>query len=286
MSIEEVTVQEINLYDLLKHYAKYWVVIAAATVFGLIAGQIYTQWVQVPAYKSNATLLVVNSSVTGSAEKTTLINNYIQLLKSRRVLEPVVEKLDLDQSYDQLVGSISTSNDKDTEVIKLSISSTAPQMSKEIVDATVDSFKNEIGELYQKDTIQIIDSANLPTEPYNVRSTIQIGLFTVAGFLLSIIVIFFIYDYQMSSSKSQVGKPISKPVAKKRSSKKSVPLLTRVKDSLGIKFPVKKAKKKADVITFKPVRNPKTGRFDSKPKAKPPVKKAKKPTTKTTPKKK
>lgn len=188
---------------------------------GLLAGVLYNTYVQVPLYKSNATLLVLNKE--GSADSkitTTTINNYIELIKSRRVLEPVIQKQKLDQSFESVVSSVSATNDKGTEVIKLSITSKKPEQSKAMVDATVVAFKEELTKIYKTSSIQVIDSANMPTNNYNVRASTQLALATAAGFLFSIIVLFFTYDYKLSKATATNAKASTKPKPKKSASSK------------------------------------------------------------------
>lgn len=190
--------QEINLYDLMRHYARYWAFILAITLVGFISGVVYNNFVQKPLYKSNATLILIDASPTTTVKDPTIINNYIELLKSRRVLEPVIQNLKLHQSYEQLAESISTSNDKDTQVVKVSISSKDSNSSKKAVDGAVASFRAEVKRLYNKDNIQVVDSASTPTLPYNVHKGLQLVLFTAAGFLTAIIIVFFIYDFNLN----------------------------------------------------------------------------------------
>jgi capsular polysaccharide biosynthesis protein len=229
-------VQEINLYDLLKHYAKYWLFIVTFSFIGLVAGLVFNNIIQTPMYKSDATLIVLNT--TGTAEsKATTINNYIELLKSRRVLEPVIKELKLEDSYDNIVTSISATNNKDTEVVKLSISTDNAEKSRKLTESTINSFKDEISKLYKTNTIQVIDGASSPTKPYNTRKTIQLVLFTSAGFLFSIIVVFFIYDYRLNSAA------------------KGTPVGTESKTD---------NKKSATKIATKPARDLKTGKSTAK----------------------
>ena len=191
--------QEINLYDLLKHYAKYWYFIVAMTLLALIAGLIYNNFIQVPLYKSNATLIVVNTSGTTVKSDATLINNYQQLLKSRRVIEPVISERSIKDSYQTVVGSVDTTNEKDTEVIKVSYSSTSPEQSQIVLSATIESFKNKIKDIYGNDNIQVVDGASITYEPYNVNKALQLALASAVGLLSSIIILFFLYDYKLST---------------------------------------------------------------------------------------
>ena len=192
-------VQEINLYDLLKHYAKYWYFIVAMTLLALIAGLIYNNFIQVPLYKSNATLIVVNTSGSTVKSDATLINNYQQLLKSRRVIEPVISERSIKDSYQTVVGSVDTTNEKDTEVIKVSYSSTSPEQSQIVLSATIESFKNKIKDIYGNDNIQVVDGASIAYEPYNVSKLLQLALAAAVGLLSSIIILFFLYDYKLST---------------------------------------------------------------------------------------
>ena len=203
--------QEINLYDLLKHYAKYWYFIVATTLLALIAGLIYNNFIQVPLYKSNATLIVVNTSGTTVKSDATLINNYQQLLKSRRVIEPVISERSIKDSYQAVVGSVDTTNEKDTEVIKVSYSSTSPEQSQIVLSATIESFKNKIKDIYGNDNIQVVDGASIAYEPYNVSKAMQLALAAAVGLLASIIILFFIYDYKLTTKDKPKSDSKRKP---------------------------------------------------------------------------
>jgi len=193
-------VQDINLYQLLRFYAKKWKWIALLTIIGALAGFVYNSYIQVPLYKSDATLLLVKQDASTATQDTTLINNYIQLLKSRRVLEPVIEKQNNEISYEQLAASVTATNEKNTEVIKLSIATDNSQMSKQLVDGTIESFKGEVKEIYNTDNVRIVDNASSPSQPFNVNRAMSVILTTLSGFLLSVVALFFIYDFTAGKS--------------------------------------------------------------------------------------
>lgn len=231
------TVQDINLYQLLSFYAKKWYWILLLTVIGAAAGYIYNTYVQVPLYKSDATLLLVSSEDRKIGQDSTLINNYIQLIKSRRVLEPVITGQGHSISYDELAGSTTATNEKNTEVIKISIASKDSETSKQLVDGVVASFKNEVKELYNLNNISVVDNASKSSQPYNVHTWALILITTLTGLFLPLIALFFAYDLSLTKKKPVVkksakpavaaivkAKPASKP-------KKSAPLKTSIKAS-------------------------------------------------------
>lgn len=191
--------QEINLYDLIKHYASNWLLIVSLTLLGAIAGGIYTGYIQTPMYKSESTLLLV--SVEGERVTTdpNLINNYVELLKSRSVLQPIINDQELDINYDDLVRNVEVTNERDSEVIKVAITSPNREQSTAILEEAVTSLQTEVENIYKEDNVRIVDEASLPNEPYNVNPELQIALGSIAGLMTAIILLFFVYDYKLAN---------------------------------------------------------------------------------------
>ena len=223
--------QEINLYKLLAFYVRNWLLILSVTLVGLLAGVVYNQFIQVPMYKSNATLLFINPSSSTSTQDATLLSNYVQLFQSRRVLEPVLSDQVLGVTYEQFSPSVSAVNEKGTEVIKLSVSTDNPQKSQKFLRAAVESFKKQAQSLYGNDRLQIVDNASSAEPAYNVKKGLQLALSTGAAFVLSLIVLFFIYDARggdvekrgnkQKASKAVVAKPAKAKAAPKTRSTKT-----------------------------------------------------------------
>lgn len=188
--------EEINLYDLMRFYARKWLTIATVVMIGAILGVIYTFFVQQPQYKSTATLLLVGTGRTSNQESVVL-NNYVQLFESRRILEPVIAEQKYDATYDKLAANTTAENVKNTDIINVSISTSSPKTSKALLEAAIEKFRNEAKTLYGDGAIKInvVDAADAPIAPTNVRPIQQIGLAIVAAFALAMVALFFIYDY-------------------------------------------------------------------------------------------
>ena len=205
--------QEINLYHLLKYYAQNWATILSFLILGLLAGLIYNNVIQTPLYKSEATLLLVNPAGQRTTQDAVLINNYVELFKSRRVLEPVIREHNYGGSYDQLVGNVEAVNDEDTEIIKVAISSDNAKMSQALTEGAVASFKQEAKTLYNATNITTVDEATNPSEPYNVKELPQLGIGATGGLFTSLLLLFFVYDYKTSKN----GRPPQPVSTRKRS---------------------------------------------------------------------
>lgn len=208
--------EEINLYDLLKYYAKKWLTILTIVMIGAILGITYTYYIQKPQYKSTATLLLVGTN-RASTQDSVLLNNYVELFKSRRVLEPVISNQKYKLNYDTLVSNTTAANVNDTDIINVSITTANAQVSKEILEAAIQEFREESQKLYGETQIKInvVDEADAPVSPTNIKPVRQIGLAVAGAFVSAIVALFFVYDYQMSQKKAD-----AKPTGKKLPLKK------------------------------------------------------------------
>ena len=218
--------EEINLYDLMRFYARKWLTIATVVMIGAILGVIYTFFVQQPQYKSTATLLLVGTGRTSNQESVVL-NNYVQLFESRRILEPVIAEQKYDATYDKLAANTTAENVKNTDIINVSISTSSPKTSKALLEAAIEKFRNEAKTLYGDGAIKInvVDAADAPIAPTNVKPIQQIGLAIVAAFALAIVALFFIYDYTTAQKTQTKAAPdvIVKAKAKAKTKAKSTP---------------------------------------------------------------
>jgi capsular polysaccharide biosynthesis protein len=253
-------VQEINLYHLLKYYLRHYSLVLLCTLIGLLLGLAYNQYIQRPLYRSDATLLIVSANKSSSAQDTTLINNYIELIKSRRVLEPVIKKQSVGMSYEALAASTSASNNKDTEVIKISIRSDDKYKSKALVDDAVVSFKDQVKALYGVDDIQTVDTASLANGPYNVRKSIQAVVAAIVGFMGAVVVLFFVYDFKISQVGKEAEAEIKLLIVKKKHKIRKHKIKAFLQKSRE-KLLIKKEAEKIQKVTFK-----KSGRSPGRPK--------------------
>ena len=196
--------EEINLYDLLRFYIKKWLTIAIFVMIGGIVGIAYTYYIQTPQYESKATLLLVGTDHTSGSQESVTLNNYVELFKSRRVLDTVIADQGYDKDYDTLVSNVTARGTKSTDIINVSIKTPDAKQSKALLESAIESFRNEAKELYGNSSIKIstVDAASTPKSPSNVRPVIQIGLAAVAGFMLAIVGLFFVYDYRHSQPKA------------------------------------------------------------------------------------
>lgn len=292
--------EEINLYELLRFYTRKWLIILLSVILGAGIGAGYTYYIQKPQYKSTATLLLVG---TGRAlnQESIVLNNYVQLFESRRVLSPIIAESGYSNGYDALAASTTAENIKGTDIINVSITTHDPKTSKSLLDAAIEKFRKEAKILYGDNTVKIsvVDAADEATAPTNFKPLQQIALATIAAFALIIVALFFIYDYKSSrKSLAPIIEPINKPILLPMSSPVDVPsikpakakkpkrsLMTVVKNLIGklkkltAKVPAKK--KSSAKVETKKLANTKKPIKKSSPTKKPKSKSAKSKKTKS-----
>lgn len=202
--------EELDLLDLFFAFWKkrLWLVIAVA--LGAILGFVYTKYMVVPKYTSSVTLILAKSSENSSGTSVDssgaitqsditlnqkLISTYGEIMKSRRVAYTVIENLNLSMTYEQIKNCIAVSFVKDSDVIKLSITTKDPELSAKIANKMTDAFTEEVNRIYNIQNVSIIDSAEVNRHPVNISYAKNTIIFALVAFILVAVVIFLIYYF-------------------------------------------------------------------------------------------
>jgi capsular polysaccharide biosynthesis protein len=164
-------------------------------------------------------------------QESVVLNNYVQLFESRRILEPVIAEQKYDATYDKLAANTTAENVKNTDIINVSISTSSPKTSKALLEAAIEKFREEAKTLYGDGAIKInvVDAADAPIAPTNVKPIQQIGLAIVAALALAMVALFFIYDYttaqktQTKAASDVIVDAKAKTKAKAKAKTKSTP---------------------------------------------------------------
>lgn len=193
--MEDLDIKEYFRY-LLKR-AKLALTILIATI---IAGNIYMLCFQKPEYQSYST--VVLSSDDNSKQQITqtevtlnrnLVDSYTQVVKSRKVLDQVNNKINYGYSYEQLAGKVSVSSVNKTEIIKITATDSEPYRAKEIANVTAKYFISEVKELYNVNNVNVLDQAIENNTPSNISPVKQELIYAALGLILSMGIVFVIF---------------------------------------------------------------------------------------------
>lgn len=193
--------EEIDLKEVFNYYKTKiaWIIISILLVVAI--GNAYRIMTQKPMYKSDTSIILVSSTNQTTANfndlqaNKNLVTTYSEIIKSRKVLEPVIENLDLDYSYATLKSSVSVGAIGDTQMIQISVSDRKPEKAKKIADEIADVFIKEIKDIYKLDNVKIVDNAVIATKPYNINHIKDNVIFVAIGLIIACGIIFIVFYF-------------------------------------------------------------------------------------------
>lgn len=199
---------EINLLEILKVIKeKLWLSLLLPMIFAIGAGLI-SYYVLEPMYESKSKLYVIKSTDNGATLSdlqftTKLTQDYMVLIKSRPVVEAVINKVGLSISNESMLSYLSVSNPSNTPILEISIKYSDPTMAKAIVDAFAEESRIFIASIMDTDMPAIIEEGNINAEPVSPNIINNILISGVLGLMLSIgiIVLIYILDDRIKSSE-------------------------------------------------------------------------------------
>ena len=215
--MEEIDLKE--LFDFIKAKIGLLVII---TVSVCLIGCIYGLFIQKPLYKSYTTVILAgnssSSNTTGITQgelaiNRTLVDTYAQIVKSRRVLDQVINELGLDTTYTTLSGQINVTALNDTEIIKITVDDENAKKAKNVANVTAKYFTKEVAEIYNMNNVNILDEAIEANAPYNVSIAKQVIIYFAIGLILGCGILFIIFYFDRTiKSVEQIEQKIKLPI--------------------------------------------------------------------------
>ena len=202
-------VEEIDLKEVLNYFKSRiaWIIITVLLVVAV--GNVYRIFTRKPLYKSETSIVLVNNSSTANSSYTdlqvnkNLVSTYSEIIKSRKVLEPVIDNLELDYGYATLRSKVSVAEVTNTEIIKVSVSDKKPEKARDIANEIADVFSKEVQEIYKLDNVSIVDKAVIATSPYNINHIKDNVIFIAIGLIVSCGIIFIVFYFDTTIKTSE-----------------------------------------------------------------------------------
>ena len=192
--------EEINLRDLLSYFKKHLILFIVVILFVVSAGTIYSVFILKPEYKSQATVILSSDKSKNTVQSEinankNLIDTYTEVVKSHRVLDRVKSEMQISDTYEQLVKKVTVASLKDTEIISISVVDLDKNHSYSLANRIADTFTDEIGQIYNDKSVNVLDRAVEPQKPYNVDIVKQEAIYAAAGIVLATAVIFLMFYF-------------------------------------------------------------------------------------------
>lgn len=192
--------QEIDLLLLFNALRRHiLIIIAVALVFALVAG-IYVQFFITPLYNATTSTYLVSADVGFDSLLSyadlqiskDIIGDYSDIIKSRTILEAVINNMKLPYSYGTLYGNVSVVNPTDTHIIKITVTDTDPVRARDIANYLTHYAVERLSEIMEISTPNVYDEAIVPSGASYPRLTRTVTIAFVLGAVLAAGVIVFI----------------------------------------------------------------------------------------------
>lgn len=194
--MENSNESSINLMDLfyllLKNASK---ILIAGLIMAVLAFA-YTKTMVVPLYQSSAKMVikvVTAESLTTFSDvqiAVGLVNDCVEIIRSRQVMQGIIDKLGLDYTPEQLLSQISIAVPADTRVLKVSVTNPDPQLAKDIAEALCDAAESTVADNVGVDSINTFENPSTPIAPIspnalkNTATGAFAGMFAVAAYII------------------------------------------------------------------------------------------------------
>lgn len=201
----------ITLSDLWSIFVQRLILIVLAGAITLVVGITVGNMTHTPKYESTATLYILRENEgmsTSSGEANNeftlalkVVNDCTYLLKSRTVVERVIDNLDLEMTYKELRAMISTHNPSNTRILEVTVAAATPEAAKTIVDRLCEIGEESITEAMGFDQVNLYEYGALETTPANRVNplTYLVAAVAVAAIVYIIFVLAFVLDDRIRS---------------------------------------------------------------------------------------
>lgn len=224
--------EEFNISEFIKYYFSLIVIVILFIILGAVGSWYYTDYIQVPMYKSQTSLVLTRAgNSTGSITQNdislnkNLVATYREIIKSRRILSNVISNLNLDITEKELSDKVSVTSSNDTELIIISVVDKDSKLARDIANEIAKVFKEEITTIYNIENISIVDVAIKAKDAYNVNPLKQYVIGVGSGFLIGSLIITVMFYFDDSIKKPEdieekVGLSVLSTVPKYKGKKK------------------------------------------------------------------
>jgi capsular exopolysaccharide synthesis family protein len=228
--------EEIDIKDFLGYLKKYLVPMIVVALIATGGSIFYNLAIKTPMYKTSTTVVLAQQTSDKTTSSVTLndisinqklVATYTEIVKSKLVLEQVIEDLKLDTTAEKLAKHVTVTAIEDTEILKITVEDGNRIAAAQIANKIAEVFTKEIVNIYQLNNVSVIDVAQVNDKQSNnttVRDAAIAMLLSVFG-VSAIAFIIYYFDDSIKYSEDlekKIGLPIAGKIIKSEIEKKTI----------------------------------------------------------------
>ncbi len=204
--------EELDLRDLLHLLRKRLKMIVLVTLVATVTSGIISLFLLTPIYESS-TEIIVNQSETREQNvlnlqdvqtNLQLVDTYSVIIKSPRIIDQVIETLDLPLSTQELIDKVEVTAVENSQVISIKVEDPSLEQAVAIANTTAEVFQAEVVEIMNVDNVQILNAAEVTADaaPVKPRTLLNVAIAFVVG-LMTAVGIAFLLEYLDNTFKTE-----------------------------------------------------------------------------------
>lgn len=202
----EETISLKELFGTLKK--RLWLILAITFMATLVSG-IISYFFLTPIYQASTQILVNQKQSEQAAYNPSvvqtnlqLINTYNGIIKSNRILDIVIDEMDLNMTAEQLKGSISVGSESESQIVNISVQNADKELAVEIANKIAQVFKKEVVEIMNVDNVSVLaEATDVQTQsPIKPQPVLNIAIALVVG-LMAGVGLAFLLEYMDNTVK-------------------------------------------------------------------------------------
>ncbi|MBR3180611.1 polysaccharide biosynthesis tyrosine autokinase [Candidatus Saccharibacteria bacterium] len=220
--------EELDIKDFLSYLKKYIILIFVVPILVIITTFFYDSKIKQPLYKATTKIALIQSGANNTSSAATLneinanqklISTYGVIAKSKLVLEPVIEKLNLETTPEELAKNVKVNDIEETTILEISVTDKGSTLASDIANTIAEVFTNDIDLIKDYNNVAIIERAEAPTMPSNNTLKRDLALALVLSLFGIVGILFVIYYFDDTikyneNLENAIGLPIIGKIAK------------------------------------------------------------------------
>ncbi len=188
--------------------SRIWLILGVGVLCALI-GFALSAFVVTPTFESTTKIYILNktesTTVTYSDMQmgTQLTKDYAELINSRYVLEEVIQRLSLEEEYEDFLEMVAVVTPADTRIVEITVTDTDPVRAMDIANCIREVASEHIQTVMDIEAVNVVETANMPTEKAGPSIFMWTAIGGMLGFVLlcAIVLVKYLMDDTIKSSE-------------------------------------------------------------------------------------